>query len=1400
MRLAFKRLLVIIVAAVQVLNASLVGAASPQKVSTSATKTVYLILDAHASSDAQQSMAKILEHLQQQGVQSIGLEGADQILQADLFRAFPYKFALKQAALDDVKKGELSGAEYFYIQTNPTPALFGLENRELYLQNREAFLEGVSAQPISSPILNAILSKIRHLQKQAYSPELFRLTQTHQFYEEGNKTLLDYLEALVLMAKTMRLSLRGYPELGKLAKILDAEKKQKSFDVESLQSKTLMNEVGLLNREIYKRALSSKAGQKLYQLDVRCGLLTRMLNLKLTENEWRGVSAQGELTKNFNRLISDQQLSQLVSLEKQARNFYQLAEKRNDVFVQKIIWQMKASQIKHAAVVLGGFHEEGVRRGLQAEGVSVEVLTPTIRNPFDDIPYLEKMSGEISPFSAQLQKILSAISAPQTMSGLVSDSQRIAGAIKLYTQALAYQLMISDIHDWPPIVQNAEQAWHLHFGEDLPFSDYFSASRSELRSNGKAPDLSSLLQIWPLSHMQNSFFNDWQVIIPSYLLRTWPLSRVRNGFLDIMKTFPLVSGIGPQQIERVIKQVAAEAPIALRWGKTKINGESFTDLEFLNWNPKWAKAWRQAADEAGADLNKRAKMLYVALGNYVPNRRNHSRISEELNSIYIKSRKYAYRQRGLRPPEIMKVKIPFTGQEDSIPGYLFRPEQASASKPVPGVIVFHGLTNSKEQPYLDPLEVELIRRGIAVLRVDFFSHGENKIFGQDRDDIARFVEANVQFLKTLSFIDVNRLGLFGFSFGGHVALRGMLDKKTEQQILLGGGLNFPVQNTFSYIYRNRPFILLRDHLKYMYRAHHRRDIHEGLERTKITPEELARLHEDQELQKKLLFVFSDKDDVVTAEMDLLPRISENRLLLYSDHGHYVLDEAMFERVANAFYEAFHPLPVLRSELRSKENEFSSAVDFKTKDGHFFIQSGNKIVISLEGSEKPILSINFKNRDEADRLFSYFKFLFADSDVRFLHIIPLGQAVYFGVAELRTATGQKPNYYLLNFAIDDAGRFIWSRKVPSVVEVRLKYHDVELTPDDAMGFTLGTHHLLYYSLNPDLDLQLHHAAQFKKQFGSGVTLRTAIFAVLTARAMKGRTVRDHSAESLIKDAQNIRAEQILELKVLTPVAQKVVNDLADEVWFEFSKNFLNGQNQFDFLKYLALKAYKENADSPMVRNLLLTDSVIVPKTRSELRRASFFFHDSDRSLEAVFSAAKSAQTFVFKMNQEEGERFLEQDAYGRAIAAVAGQGHRVILVPSRQDFKKALSQRINQLDLPKNIRSKVQVADAKFESFSDFSWVITDWQDAQRLDALLSSQVTHNVRLTAVRRESILGLQADSLNQKTSLLLASLLPSHHPLAMRQWRNKSSIWIPSQDTLVFSQFLLEALMARQIQASA
>jgi dienelactone hydrolase len=87
----------------------------------------------------------------------------------------------------------------------------------------------------------------------------------------------------------------------------------------------------------------------------------------------------------------------------------------------------------------------------------------------------------------------------------------------------------------------------------------------------------------------------------------------------------------------------------------------------------------------------------------------------------------------------------------------------------PGIVIGHGFCENKQ--YMQPLSIELVKRGFVVVNIDFRGHGSSDgyfgEFGQSNGLVLDML-AGVRYLENLGFVD--RIGLAGHSMGGATSM------------------------------------------------------------------------------------------------------------------------------------------------------------------------------------------------------------------------------------------------------------------------------------------------------------------------------------------------------------------------------------------------------------------------------------------------------------------------------------------------------------------------------------------------------------------------------------------------------------------------------------------------------
>ncbi len=126
------------------------------------------------------------------------------------------------------------------------------------------------------------------------------------------------------------------------------------------------------------------------------------------------------------------------------------------------------------------------------------------------------------------------------------------------------------------------------------------------------------------------------------------------------------------------------------------------------------------------------------------------------------------------PQELIAQEVNFEAADgQSVVGYLSKPEGDSK---FPAIILLHGGTSSRQATYdlgSGKHAQTFIENGYVTLSVDY---RESEFGGKEIDD----VDAGISYLKTLSYVDSNKIGLFGSSHGAYMSL--MTSAKVGYQI------------------------------------------------------------------------------------------------------------------------------------------------------------------------------------------------------------------------------------------------------------------------------------------------------------------------------------------------------------------------------------------------------------------------------------------------------------------------------------------------------------------------------------------------------------------------------------------------------------------------------------------
>lgn len=259
------------------------------------SKLLLHVQDAHASYEAQVQIKKLLEYLRgKYGFQLFFAEGAIENLNPDYLKLFPEKDRNMQVADYLARRGELTGIEYFLLQSPDQVEAVGIEKAELYRQNYEAFQKVYGKKNEADRELKTYGERLDLLASRIFSPDLRRVLAEWKKFEDGHREFMPYVRQIAQEAKkVLNLDLESlfaqveWPQITRLLVVQSMESdlneaqaaKEKGRLVAFLKEKRVSAEViDAIGKLGEKRVVLNKLDEKQRRLeDVPRYLLERLV-------------------------------------------------------------------------------------------------------------------------------------------------------------------------------------------------------------------------------------------------------------------------------------------------------------------------------------------------------------------------------------------------------------------------------------------------------------------------------------------------------------------------------------------------------------------------------------------------------------------------------------------------------------------------------------------------------------------------------------------------------------------------------------------------------------------------------------------------------------------------------------------------------------------------------------------------------------------------------------------------------------------------------------------------------------------------------------------------------------------------------------------------------------------
>ncbi|MDD5440394.1 MAG: hypothetical protein PHS37_09435, partial [Candidatus Omnitrophica bacterium] len=278
---------------------------------------------------------------------------------------------------------------------------------------------------------------VNELSKRVSQMELEALVNKVIEFKEGRIRQTQFYAYIFKKARASDVDIAGaYPTLAKYKEYIDV--------YESIDTAALFGEIEKFEDAIAERLFENDSQKELYTRSKELKLLKGLFSITLTREMYDGYVSfcHSSLADGKHQLAQDDMIGQLALLDHYRSNmerFYDLAFKRDNAFLENI---NKYTKNKDALIIVtGGFHTESLKKLLKEKGYSYVSIMPKLNG--DEVsPYLDILSGGMSPFERSISAALSLLQVPDILSdlGIKASDPRIGELMRI--KALALQSIL----------------------------------------------------------------------------------------------------------------------------------------------------------------------------------------------------------------------------------------------------------------------------------------------------------------------------------------------------------------------------------------------------------------------------------------------------------------------------------------------------------------------------------------------------------------------------------------------------------------------------------------------------------------------------------------------------------------------------------------------------------------------------------------------------------------------------------------------------------------------------------------------------------------------------------------------------------------------------------------------
>ena len=364
------------------------------------------IQDAHANPPAQLQISAILRQLiEKHECRLVCVEGAEGGFDNSLFNI--EKASLKEKVVRYfLNEARLTGAEYEWIlhsepgsSYNLSFTLWGIEDQEVYNEHWNVWEKTQKSQKEVLDLAEQIRKKVQETYGKHASKELLSYEQTAESFRQGVTGLKEYLQEVSRILEKKPVDMSRYPETSKLLDVLNGGKTGSL-----MVGLTSTGELDRLEQEIRLTLAMTPAEKEYVQRSRDAALFIRFVKLEMTPAEWKEYQPQMETWESF---VKDSLQFTLLDLVP-CRQFYELAQKRDQILFKNAFSRMKELDLKRFVLIAGGFHSYGITDHLRTEGIPYVVIAPRVDAPTDPSVYTKAMYGKPLT-SAEIKDVIAKV-------------------------------------------------------------------------------------------------------------------------------------------------------------------------------------------------------------------------------------------------------------------------------------------------------------------------------------------------------------------------------------------------------------------------------------------------------------------------------------------------------------------------------------------------------------------------------------------------------------------------------------------------------------------------------------------------------------------------------------------------------------------------------------------------------------------------------------------------------------------------------------------------------------------------------------------------------------------------------------------------------------------------------